>query len=462
MFEEDNRVAVHSVILAAGQGTRMRSAHPKVLQQLAGRSLLSHVLHGQAEPLSDVIHVVFGHGGEAVRAAFSGATELNWVEQREQLGTGHAVAQALPQIPDDAVVLVLYGDVPMVGQNSLQALCEIAARDALAILTVALENPAGYGRILRDDGRVVGIVEHKDASEAQRQIREVNTGLLAAPAAALKRWIGALDNNNAQGEFYLTDCVAKAAAEGMDVHAVLAESEVEVAGVNDRRQLAALERAYQARQADRLMGEGVQLIDPARFDLRGRLSAGRDCLIDVNCLIEGEVELADGVHIGPNCVLRNVRVGPATRIEANSVLEDAVIGASCSIGPFARVRPGTQMADHARIGNFVETKKAQIGTGSKINHLSYVGDAILGEHVNVGAGTITCNYDGVNKHTTHIGDGAFIGSDTALVAPVSVGANATIGAGSVISKNAPADKLTVARGRQVTVDGWQRPHKKDK
>ncbi len=455
-------MAVHSVILAAGQGTRMRSAEPKVLQQLAGRSLLSHVLSGQAQPLSDVIHVVFGHGGDAVRAAFADTIDLSWVEQREQLGTGHAVAQALPLIPDDAVVLVLYGDVPMVGENSLQALCEMAARDALAVLTVEVENPTGYGRILRDNGRVVGIVEHKDANDAQRQIREINTGLLAAPAAAMKRWIGALDNNNAQGEFYLTDCVAQAAREGMDVHAVLAESEVDVAGVNDRRQLAALERAYQARQAERLMGEGLQLMDPARFDLRGSLRAGRDCVIDVNCVIEGDVELADGVHIGPNCVLRNVTVGSATRIEANSVVEDAHIGASCSIGPFARVRPGTHMADRSRIGNFVETKKAQIGEGSKVNHLSYVGDAILGDNVNVGAGTITCNYDGVNKHITRIGDGAFIGSDTALVAPVSVGANATIGAGSVISKDAPADKLTVARGRQITVDGWQRPQKKDK
>lgn len=455
-------MAVHSVILAAGQGTRMRSSRPKVLQTLAGRSLLAHVLHGQAEPLSDAIHIVYGHGGDAVRAAFNSQSSLHWVEQREQLGTGHAVAQALPQIPDDAVVLVLYGDVPMVGQNDLQALCAKAAQGALAILSVDVADPAGYGRILRSDGNVVGIVEHKDANEQQRTIGEINTGLLAAPAVALKRWVAALDNNNAQGEFYLTDCVAMAAAEGLPVQAVLAASEASVAGVNDRTQLAALERAYQQQQAERLLAQGLQLMDPQRFDLRGQLQIGRDCVIDINCVIEGEVKLADEVHIGPNCVLRNVSIGAATRIEANSVLEEATIGGACSIGPFARVRPGTQMADGARIGNFVETKKTQIGPGSKINHLSYVGDAILGRNVNIGAGTITCNYDGVNKHVTRIGDGAFIGSDTALVAPVSVGDNATIGAGSVISKDAPANKLTVARGRQVTVDGWQRPVKKDK
>ncbi len=455
-------MAVHSVILAAGQGTRMRSSRPKVLQTLAGRSLLAHVLHGQAEPLSDAIHIVYGHGGDAVRAAFNSQSSLHWVEQREQLGTGHAVAQALPQIPDDAVVLVLYGDVPMVGQNDLQALCAKAAQGALAILSVDVADPAGYGRILRSDGNVVGIVEHKDANEQQRTIGEINTGLLAAPAVALKRWVAALDNNNAQGEFYLTDCVAMAAAEGLPVQAVLAASEASVAGVNDRTQLAALERAYQQQQAERMLAQGLQLMDPQRFDLRGQLQIGRDCVIDINCVIEGEVKLADEVHIGPNCVLRNVSIGAATRIEANSVLEEATIGGACSIGPFARVRPGTQMADGARIGNFVETKKTQIGPGSKINHLSYVGDAILGRNVNIGAGTITCNYDGVNKHVTRIGDGAFIGSDTALVAPVSVGDNATIGAGSVISKDAPANKLTVARGRQVTVDGWQRPVKKDK
>ena len=455
-------MAVHSVILAAGQGTRMRSSRPKVLQTLAGRSLLAHVLHGQAEPLSDQVHIVYGHGGDAVRAAFRAQSALNWVEQKEQLGTGHAVAQALPQIADDAVVLVLYGDVPMVGQDDLQALCSVAAEGALAILSVELANPAGYGRILRRDGQVVGIVEHKDASEQQRQICEINTGLLAAPAGALKRWVAALDNNNAQGEFYLTDCVAMAAAENMPVQAQVAASEASVAGVNDRSQLAALERAYQRQQAERLLAQGLQLMDPQRFDVRGQLKVGQDCLIDVNCVFEGEVELADEVHIGPNCLLRNVRIGPGSRIEANSVLEDASIGANCSIGPFARVRPGTEMADGARIGNFVETKKARIGQGSKINHLSYVGDAILGRNVNVGAGTITCNYDGVNKHETRIGDGAFIGSDTALVAPVSVGDYATIGAGSVISSDAPANKLTVARGRQVTIDGWQRPVKKDK
>ncbi len=452
---------LHAVILAAGQGTRMKSARPKVLQEIAGHSLLAHVLDQQARPLGAQVHVVYGHGGEQVRAAFADDESLNWVEQAQQLGTGHAVAQALPGIPDEAVVLILYGDVPMVSPDSLRALCDAAREGELAILTVEMADPAGYGRILRDArGAIAGIVEHKDADASQRAIREVNTGLLAAPAAALRRWVGALGNDNAQGEYYLTDCVSHAVADGVEVRAIHARSEAEVAGVNDRIQLAALERACQASIAQAVMRDGLQLIDPARFDLRGRLVAGRDCCIDVNCVLEGEVILGDDVRIGPNCLLRNVRIGDGTRIEANSVLDGAEVGPGCTVGPFARLRPGTRLAEGARIGNFVETKQARVGPGSKINHLSYVGDAELGAGVNVGAGTITCNYDGVNKHRTTIEDGAFIGSDTALVAPVTVGRNATIGAGSGITRDAPADTLTVARGKQRSIDGWKRPSKK--
>lgn len=459
--ESDSLVTVHSVILAAGQGTRMRSARPKVLQPLAGRPLLAHVIDAQARPASERVHVVYGHGGATVQAAFAGQADLNWIEQAEQLGTGHAVAQALPGIPDEAIVLVLYGDVPLVQPATLQALCEAASQDALAILSVNLTDPTGYGRILREDGQVRGIVEHKDASDAQRAIREVNTGLMAAPAHRLKAWVSQLGCDNAQGEYYLTDCVGLAVGEGVSVRAIISDDPLEVAGINDRSQLAAMERALQMRQAQAAMREGLQLMDPARFDLRGTLRFGRDCLIDVNCVLEGAIELADDVVIGPNCVLRNVRIGRGSRIEASSVLEASEIGADCRVGPFARLRPGTRLADAARVGNFVETKKSRIGPGSKVNHLSYIGDSEIGADVNVGAGTITCNYDGVNKHLTRIEDGAFIGSNTALVAPVTVGAGATIGAGSVISKDAPAQALTVARARQRSIDGWQRPQKKE-
>ncbi len=453
---------LHAVILAAGQGTRMKSGRPKVLQTLAGRSLLAHVLDSQARIVADRIHVVYGHGGEQVRAQFAEQPDLNWVEQAEQLGTGHAVAQALSQIPDDATVVVLYGDVPLVPAETLTALCAPAAEGQLAILSVELANPHGYGRILRSaDGAVQGIVEHKDACGEQLTLREVNTGLLAAPAAALRQWVQALSNDNAQGEYYLTDCVELAVATGHPVTTLQARDELDVAGVNDRQQLATLERAYQRRQADVLMQQGLQLMDPDRFDLRGQLVVGRDCCIDINCVIEGQVELADGVSIGPNCVLRDVRIGADSQVEAYSHLQGAVIAENCQIGPFARLRPGTRLATGAKVGNFVETKKAVVGPGSKVNHLSYIGDAVLGERVNIGAGTITCNYDGVNKHLTQIQDDAFIGSDTALVAPVTVGAGATIGAGSVISRDAPAGKLTVARGRQKTLDGWQRPQKKE-
>ncbi len=452
---------VHSVILAAGQGTRMKSARPKVLQTLAGQPLLAHVIERQARAVSDQIHLVYGHGGDQVQVAFAEQTDLHWVHQAEQLGTGHAVAQALPKIADDAVVLVLYGDVPLVPADTLKALCEIAAKDCLSILTVELDDPTGYGRIVRQDDAIQGIVEHKDASTEQLAICEVNTGLLAAPAKHLRRWMENLSSDNAQGEYYLTDCVAAAVEDGITVEAVSAQRESDVAGVNNRQQLAALERDYQAQQAETAMVAGLQLMDPARFDIRGRLSFGRDCLVDINAVFEGEVELGDGVIIGPNCHIKDSRIGDGTEIKANSVLQEAQVADQCAIGPFARLRPGSQLASRAKVGNFVETKKVQVGEGSKINHLSYVGDAHLGRDVNVGAGTITCNYDGVNKHLTEIGDGAFIGSDAALVAPVKIGAGATIGAGSVISRDAPADKLTVARGKQMTIDRWQRPSKKE-
>lgn len=439
----------------------MRSARPKVLQPLVGRSLLSHVAAQAARLDAAAIHVVIGHGASALRQTFVDATDWHWVTQAQQLGTGHAVAQALPSIPDDATVIVLYGDVPIVDAESLQQLKLAAAGGALAILTTTLDQPDGYGRILRGQGRQLqAIIEHKDASTEQRAIHEVNTGLLAAPAASLRRWLGAVGKNNAQGEYYLTDCLALAVAEGHLVTAITASDPLCAAGVNDRRQLAQLERVLQRRQADQLMAAGLQLLDPARFDLRGSLRFGMDCVIDINAVFEGEVTLGDGVQIGPNCSLRNCVIGNQVTIHANSVLDGAELAADCAIGPFARLRPGTRLGVGARIGNFVETKQAVVGAGSKINHLSYVGDALIGSDVNVGAGTITCNYDGVNKWQTRIEDAAFIGSNSALVAPVTIGAGATIGAGSVISRDAPPGQLSVARGRQKAVAGWQRPNKK--
>ena len=449
---------LHIVILAAGQGTRMKSRRPKVLQDLAGRPLLAHVLDTAAALDPARIHVVYGHGGDQVRAAFA-ERPVSWVEQAEQKGTGHAVDVAMPQIPDGATVLVLYGDVPLIGASTLRELLQAAAQ-GLAILTVELDDPSGYGRILRDpEGAVRGIVEQKDASAEQLAIREANTGILAAPAAQLRGWLEGLDNDNAQGEYYLTDCVAASVAQGRAVAAAQAADEDEILGVNDRLQLAGLERIYQRRQASALLREGLGLADPARLDIRGRLRHGRDCHIDVNVVIEGEVVLGDGVRVGPNCVLRDVVIGDDSRIEAFSHLDGATLAGDCQVGPYARLRPGTELAARAKVGNFVETKKAQVGEGSKINHLSYVGDAVLGADVNVGAGTITCNYDGANKHLTQIDDGAFIGSNSALVAPVHIGAQATIAAGSTVTRDAPAEALTVARSRQKSITGWRRPTK---
>ena len=455
---------LHLVILAAGQGTRMKSDRPKVLHPVGGTPMLGHVLNAAEAIGAAGLHVVHGHGGEAVRhwaqTRAGGAARLHWVHQREQLGTGHAVREATPGIPDDAVVLVAYGDVPLIRVETLQALAS-AARSGLAVVTVEVPNPHGYGRIVRDaQGAVRAIVEEGDADPAQRAIREINTGLMGAPAKWFKPWLARIDNANRKGEYYLTDVVGFAVADGQSVAAVTATDPDEVEGVNDRLQLARAERVYQRRQAERLMREGLSLADPSRFELRGDLQVGRDVEVDIGCIVEGEVRLADGVKIGAYCLLKNVSLGAGAVVEAHSILEGVVAGARVHIGPFARLRPGTRLSDQARIGNFVETKKTDVGPGSKINHLSYVGDSQLGAGVNVGAGTITCNYDGVNKHQTVIGDGAFIGSNSALVAPVTIGSGATIGAGSVITKDAPEGQLTVARGKQLSLPAWQRPTKK--
>lgn len=451
------------IILAAGQGTRMHSALPKVLHPLAGRPLLAHVL-AVAETLAAAqIHVVYGHGGEQLQQQFA-SQKIVWVEQAQQLGTGHAVAQALPGVDAGDAVLVLYGDVPLIGEASLRRLLAAATQGQFGLLTAQLNDPTGYGRILRDEpditGRITGIVEQKDATPDQLAIREINTGFMASNAAALKRWVGALGNNNAQGEYYLTDVIALAAAEGVVINGVMPEQLSEVMGVNTRAQLAVLERAYQAQQAQRLMQAGVMLADPARFDLRGQIEHGQDVVIDVNVVLSGEIKLGDRVSIGPGCVIRNAVIGADTQIQAHCVIEDAVIGSNARIGPFARIRPETRLADDVHVGNFVEIKKSEIGVGSKVNHLSYIGDASIGARVNVGAGTITCNYDGANKHRTVIEDDAFIGSDTQLIAPVTVGAGATLAAGTTLTRNAPPGELTLSRAKQQTFSGWKRPVKK--
>ena len=448
------------IILAAGQGTRMCSGLPKVLHTLGGRPLLAHVIDSARALEATDIHVVIGHGAESVRESFADAG-VQWVMQEQQLGTGHAVAQAMPDIADDHVVLVMYGDVPLIRKDTLEPLCATAAQGFVGVLTAELDDPTGYGRILHHaDGSISGIVEEKDASSHERGIREINTGFLAASAGALRRWVDALDNSNAQGEFYLTDVVARAVSDGVGVRGICASSIAEVMGINDRMQLATQERSYQRCQAEACMRRGVTLIDPERFDLRGTLAAGQDVIIDVNAVLEGDVRLGERVSIGPNVVLRNVRIGDDVTVLANCVIEDADIGNAARIGPFARIRPETRLADNTHVGNFVEIKKSDVAAGSKINHLSYIGDSSIGRNVNIGAGTITCNYDGANKHRTVIGDNAFIGSDTQLVAPVTVGDGATIGAGSTITQDAPAAELTLSRSEQQTHKGWKRPVKK--
>ncbi|MEM7252959.1 MAG: bifunctional UDP-N-acetylglucosamine diphosphorylase/glucosamine-1-phosphate N-acetyltransferase GlmU [Pseudomonadota bacterium] len=447
------------VILAAGQGTRMRSNRPKVLHELAGRPLLGWVV-GAAKSLKPrSISIVYGHGGDQVRETFQ-AEELQWVHQAEQLGTGHAVQQAAPGLANDGTVLVLYGDVPLVRPSTLQSMVDGCTESNLALLTAFVDDPTGYGRIVRESGSVRGIVEHKDATSAQLEINEINTGIMALPAGPMRRWLAGLRQDNAQGELYLTDVIEMAATEGCEVIAAHPECVEEVMGINDRVQLNQLERFWQRQTANRLMLQGATIADPDRVDVRGSVRVGQDVTIDVNVVFEGDVEIADGVHIGPNNVIRNASIGAGTQVFANCVIEDATVGASSRIGPFARLRPQAELADEVHIGNFVEVKKSQIGERSKVNHLTYVGDSEIGCDVNVGAGTITCNYDGANKHKTVIGDNAFIGSGVELVAPVRIGAGATIGAGSTIGKDAPAEQLTVERARQSTIQGWKRPEKK--
>ena len=452
---------LHVIILAAGQGSRMKSTLPKVLHPIALKPMLHHVIDTARHLNADGVHVVIGHGAEQVRASATDQ-DLKWALQTEQLGTGHAVAQALPEVPDEARVLVLYGDVPLIRPETLSALVAQVTSESMALLTVEMPDPQGYGRIIRNaSGQVEAIVEQKDASEEQLGITEVNTGILATTAQQMKRWLPALSSDNAQGEYYLTDVIAIASREGIQIAVAQPETAQEVQGVNNRQQLSGLERAYQQEQAEALMAAGVTLADPARLDVRGKLTSAGDVFVDVGVVFEGEVSLEAGVHIGPYTVIRNSSIGPSTRVESHSVIDGAVIGANCAVGPFARLRPGTVLANKAKVGNFVETKKAEIGEGSKVNHLSYIGDTQMGSNVNIGAGTITCNYDGVNKYKTLLGDDVFVGSNTALVAPVAVGKGATIGAGSTITREVAEDELAIARGKQRNIESWERPRKKD-
>ncbi len=453
---------LHVVILAAGQGKRMKSRLPKVLHRLAGRTLLEHAVAAARELDPAAIHTVYGHGAQQVRDAHPDLG-VQWVEQREQRGTGHAVEQAMPAIPDDATVLVLVADVPLIDAGTLRDTVAAAGEDSLALITVQVEDPRGYGRILRaSDGRVVGIVEDRDASDSERSIKEINTGILAAGAASLRRWLRRIDESNAQGERYLTDVIALAVAEGVGVNSISPGAMEEVLGVNDRSQLAKLERHYQRKQAERLMRAGVTIVDPARLDIRGEVDIGRDVSLDVNVILEGKVIIAEGVRVGPNCMIKNAEIGPDSEIHANTVIDQAIVGARCRIGPYARLRPGTTLAEDVHIGNFVEVKNTRVGRGSKANHLTYLGDSRVGKDVNVGAGTITCNYDGAEKHTTVIEDGVFVGSGVELVAPITVHAGATIGAGATVTKDVASGVLSVNRGRQTTIENWTRPTKKKK
>ncbi len=449
------------VVLAAGQGKRMNSALPKVLQPLAGRPMLAHVLETARKLEPAAIHIVYGHGGDEVKAAFAGQTDLHWTLQAQQLGTGHAVMQALPSIPDDHQVLVLLGDVPLVRARTLQRL--LNDEGELALLTAVVDDPTGYGRVIRNElGEVARIVEEKDATDDERRVNEVNTGLIAYAAKPLRRFLASLDNDNAQGEYYLTDVIALTVGSGTRVQGIVIDSATEVLGINDRAQLALAERTLQRQIAQDLMIRGVTLADPERFDVRGELTVGRDVFIDVGVVLEGKVELGDRVRIGPHAVIADSTLGADCVVHPHCVLQGISAGPECEIGPFARLRPGAALAKHVKVGNFVELKNSSVADGSKINHLSYVGDTTVGSNVNVGAGTITCNYDGANKHRTVLGDRVFIGSGTMLVAPVEVGADATIGAGSTITKDAPAGELTLERSKQVTVAGWKRPKKKPK
>ena len=446
------------IIMAAGKGTRMRSQLPKVLQPLAGQPLLGHVLNTAKQIQADNIITIYGHGGDVVQNAFA-QENIQWVEQAEQLGTGHAVQMTLPVLPQDGVAIILSGDVPCIQPETLQRLISKGQETGISLVTLTLPDATGYGRIVRKDGKIQAIVEHKDASEEQRQIKEINTGIYCVSNAKLHQWLPKLDNNNAQGEYYLTDIVAMALNDGLEISSIEPALAFEVDGVNDRLQLANLERQYQAHQAKLLMQQGVHLIDPARFDLRGTLKCGQDVRIDINVIIEGHVELGDNVEIGAGCVLKDTIIAKGTKVQPYSVFDNAIVGEDTQIGPFARLRPGAKLANEVHIGNFVEVKNSTVGLGSKANHFTYLGDAEVGAGSNIGAGTITCNYDGANKHKTVIGDRAFIGSNSSLVAPVSIGNGATIGAGSVITRDVEAESLAVERAKQLVKANYQRPQK---
>ena len=448
------------IILAAGQGTRMRSDLPKVLQPVAGKPLLAHVLACSKALSADDVCVVYGHGGEVVQAQFPDP-DIRWALQAEQLGTGHAVQQAMPETPVENRVLILAGDVPLLMPATLERLLAETPTDEMAVLTVDMDDPTGYGRIVRANDSVQCIVEQKDTNEEQCGISEINTGVILCSGDKLKSWLANLGNDNSQGEYYLTDVIALAVADNVKVHGIKADSSVEVMGINDKKQLAEAERALQARLVDELMQEGVGFADPARVDIRGTLKCGKDVFIDINAVFEGDVELGDGTKIESNNLIRDSKLGASTLVHSNCHIEGATTGANCEIGPFARLRPGAALANNVKVGNFVEIKKSTVADGSKVNHLTYIGDTEIGAGVNVGAGTITCNYDGANKYQTKIGDGAFIGSGVQLVAPVEVGAGATIGAGSTITKNVPEDGLTLERGKQKSIEGWAKPVKKE-
>ena len=446
------------IILAAGKGTRMRSNLPKVLQPLAGRPLLGHVIDTAKKLQADHIITIYGHGGALVQNAFA-HEQVQWVEQAEQLGTGHAVKVTLPVLPREGVSLILSGDVPCITEQTLQKLLDVSRETQIGLVTLTLADATGYGRIVRENGKIQAIVEHKDASEAQRQIQEINTGIYCVSNAKLHEWLPKLSNNNAQGEYYLTDIVAMAIADGLEVTSVEPQLAFEVEGVNDRVQLAALEREFQNFQAKELMQQGVHLIDPTRFDLRGNLTAGKDVRIDINVIIEGDCELGDGVEIGAGCILKNTKIAAGTKVQPYSVFDQAIVGEAAQIGPFSRLRPGAILANEVHIGNFVEVKNSQIGLGSKANHFTYLGDAEVGAGSNIGAGTITCNYDGANKFKTIIGDQVFIGSNSSLVAPVTIANGATVGAGSTITRDVAEQCLAVERSKQFTKENYQRPQK---
>lgn len=451
-------MAFSVVVLAAGKGTRMKSSLPKVLHPIGGKAMVQHIIDTVNELGATNIHLVYGHGAEQLKAQLS-HNKLSWCLQAEQLGTGHAVQQAAPYISDEEDVLILVGDAPLIKPSTLQQLISIKQKADLALLTVHLENPTGMGRIIREGEQVTAIVEHKDASEAQKQITEINTGMMIMAGSDLKRWLSKLNSNNAQGEFYLTDVIAMAASEDKTIKASHPSSAIEVEGINNRMQLANIERAFQFEQAQQIMAKGVSLADPHRFDLRGELTVAQDINIDINAVIKGKVSIGSNVNIGPNCVLIDCDIANGACIEANSIIEQAQIGENCSVGPFARLRPGAVMAEKSKVGNFVEMKKTTLGKGSKANHFTYLGDTQVGEGANIGAGTITCNYDGVNKFKTIIGDGAFVGSNSSLVAPANIGKNATVGAGSVITKEVADNELALSRAKQRNLSNWERPVK---